>query len=491
MITLNLNNIRAEAIGKTHGFDWSKEWQAHQGLLSDYVNKIISHQDFDDEFLGWIDLPENNNHVQDILAYVADVPRHISDVVVLGIGGSSLGAMSVIRALQHPYHHFIEHPQHYHQGLRVHFVDNVDPDVIMGLLEQLNSVHTLVNVISKSGTTAETMASYLIFRDWLSATLGESYKTRIIVTTDPETGILRPLAEREGYTTFSVPPSVGGRFSVMSAVGLLPIALAGIDIQALVEGAAAANRLVHEADSPIQKTALIQYLAYRAGKHISVFMPYSSRLRYLSDWYVQLWAESLGKAENRLGSKVYEGSTPLAALGATDQHSQVQLFNEGPNNKIFNFIRIAEFANKVVIPEAIAGLEKLDYLADKSLATLLNAEQAATAFALAERERPNYTLTLEKLDAYHLGMLLQWLEWQTALMGELLNINAFNQPGVELAKRYTYALMGREGFEAELAQLNDGGISMADIKDNTPIFRPIWYNAGVYHKYSDLKFKSH
>lgn len=455
MISLDLTNISSERIGSAHGVAWQKEWQAHRGVMAEAVHKIISHQDFSDEFLGWIDLADNNASLEPILAYVAALPHTFRDVVVLGIGGSSLGALTVIRALQHPYHHLKEDAA----GLRVHFVDNVDPDFVSALLEVLNPATTLVNVISKSGTTAETMAGYLTFQAWLEKHLGAEHSAHIVATTDPATGILRPLAEQAGYVTFSVPPSVGGRFSVMSAVGLLPIALAGIDIKALLAGAAEANRLVQASDSPIQQSSLIQYLFYRAGKDISVLMPYSSRLRHLADWYVQLWAESLGKAENRLGSVVNEGSTPLGALGATDQHSQVQLFNEGPNNKIFNFIRVAEFQSQATIPVPAQGLEKLEYLGGKDFAELLNAEQAATAFALAERQRPNYTLTLDTLDAFHVGMLLQWLEWQTALMGELLNINAFNQPGVELAKRYTYALMGREGFEAERETLAGAGLA--------------------------------
>ncbi len=457
MIRLDLDNITVERLDQDHGIDLTREYKAYSNKLDKLVEELNNRKKAPNDFLGWIDLPNINSSVEDILDYINQLDKEFSDLVVLGIGGSSLGALTVITALQHPYRHL----QKDGKGLRVHFVDNVDPDAIKGLLEVLSPKTTLVNVISKSGTTAETMSAYLAFHKWLQDDLGDTYKRHIIATTDPEQGILRPLAEREGYKTFTVPPTVGGRFSVLSAVGLLPIALAGIDIKELLRGAAEANTLVENniTENPIKQSALVQYLAYRRGKAISVLMPYSTRLRYLSNWYVQLWAESLGKKENREGSLVYEGSTPLAALGATDQHSQVQLFNEGPNNKIFNFIRIAEFNNKTFIPKVSEDLTKLQYLSGQTFNKLINAEQAATAFAIVSHGRPNYTITLDKLDTYHVGLLLQYLEWQTALMGELMNINTYNQPGVELGKVYTYALMGREGFDKERETLKEAGVA--------------------------------
>ena len=457
MIRLDLNNVTIERLGNDQGIDLSREYNAYGNKLDNLVSQLSARKEDPNDFLGWIDLPNINPAVKEILDYVSQLDKSFTDLVVLGIGGSSLGAITAITALQHPYRQL----QKEGNGLKVHFVDNVDPDTIKGLLEVLNPESTLVNVISKSGTTAETMSAYLAFQNWLENSLGDKYKKHIVATTDPEKGILRPLAASEDYTTFTVPPTVGGRFSVLSAVGLLPIALAGINIQELLRGATEANSMIEASvkENPIKQSALIQYLAYKRGKAISVLMPYSTRLRYLSNWYVQLWAESLGKRENIDGSLVNEGSTPLAALGATDQHSQVQLFNEGPNNKIINFIRIAKFDNETLIPKVGEGLNKLQYLSGKSFNELINAEQAATAFAVASHGRPNYTITLDKLDAYHLGLLFQYLEWQTALVGELMNINTYNQPGVELGKIYTYALMGREGFDKEREELKEAGIT--------------------------------
>jgi glucose-6-phosphate isomerase len=420
------------------------------------VARIWERRERPDAMLGWVTLPQQTREVDGILAYSAELPGEVSDLVVLGIGGSSLGALTVTSALQHPFRAL----QQESKGLRVHYVDNVDPDVIGGLLEVLDPHRTLVNVISKSGTTAETMAAYLAFREWLERALGDRFAQRIVATTDPESGILRPLANRRGYRTFTVPPSVGGRFSVLSAVGLVPITLAGLDARGLLQGADRANEMARRplAQNPILQATLVQYLQYRRGKPISVLMPYSSRLRNLGGWFVQLWAESLGKEASRSGSRVHEGSTPLAALGATDQHSQVQLFNEGPNNKLVAFVRIAEFDRQAEIPDSEPELSELGYLAGKSFNRLINAEQAATAHALAQHARPNYTLTLPRLDAASLGELLQFLMWQTAVMGELTDIDTYNQPGVELGKVFTYALMGREGFTELREELSQYGV---------------------------------
>lgn len=455
MISLDFRNASTERPGLNRAIDLNREFSAWAPRLEASISELQAGSGDPTGMLGWIGLPDATAAADSITAWAHSQSR-FTDLVVLGIGGSSLGALAVISALQHPYRNL----QQNGRGLRVHFVDNVDPDQISGLLQVLDPRSTLVNVISKSGTTAETMAAYLLFREWLEQGVGEGYGAQVIATTDAEAGILRPLAEQRGYRVFTVPASVGGRFSVLSPVGLVPIALAGIDIRQLLAGAAQVNELVSGApeSNPVAQAALVQYLAYRRGRPISVLMPYSSRLRFVSNWFVQLWAESLGKAVNRLGSTVNEGSTPLAALGATDQHSQVQLFNEGPDNKIIAFIKVANFDTELVIPEAGPGAGQLDYLAGKTFNQLLNAEQAATAHALAEHGRMNYTMTLPEVSARTVGALLQFLMWQTALMGELTFVNTYDQPGVELGKVYTYALLGREGFAQQRRELEEAGV---------------------------------
>ena len=203
------------------------------------------------------------------------------------------------------------------------------------------------------------------------------------------------------------------------------------------------------------QNALIHYLMdTQKGKNLSVMMPYSSKLKYISDWYVQLWAESLGKNKDLDGNDVNVGQTPIKALGVTDQHSQIQLYNEGPNDKVINFIRIKEFDTTLEIPK-IFEYTGVGYLGGKTINELLNAEAESTKVALIDYQRPNVTITLQKADAYHLGQLIYMLEVQTAIAGALYNINTFNQPGVEQAKNYTYALMGRAGYEESAEMLKE------------------------------------
>jgi len=443
MLRLDLNNLFSERIGK-YGIDWAAEFATHARSLEAARDALWGRKSDPTEFLGWIDIPEDTETVRQVLRF-RQANDWVEDFVVLGIGGSALGAQAVAAALG--------------KGpVRLHFVDNVESEPIIGLLRSLEPHKTLVNVISKSGSTAETMAAFLVFRQWLE--LGTTdWKKHVIVTTDPAKGILRPYVQAEGLTAFEVPPSVGGRFSVTCPVGTLPLAFVGIDLENLLAGARKANEQAKgalEKNLPAQ-TALVNHLFSRKGMNIAVFMPYSTRLRFLPDWFVQLHDESLGKMRGRQGQQVRTGTTAVRAIGTTDQHAQVQLFREGPYDKLTTFVRILNPSENLEIP-AVKGLEGLDYLFGRSFFELLDAEAKATAHALAKAGQPNYTITLEKLDAYNLGWLLQHLMWQTAFLGELWNINAFDQPGVELGKEYTYALMGRKGWEKLADELKSEGV---------------------------------
>ncbi|GIW26447.1 glucose-6-phosphate isomerase [Meiothermus sp.] len=443
MLQLDLANIRSERIGP-QGVDWATALADHAKRLEAARDALWGRKSNPAEFLGWIDVPEDTEAVRRVLRY-RQANAWVEDFVVLGIGGSALGAQAVGAALGKG-------------SVRLHFVDNVEPEPIIALLRTLDPHKTLVNVISKSGSTAETMAAFLVFRQWLELAVAD-WKKHVVVTTDPAKGILRPYAEAEGLTAFEVPPSVGGRFSVTCPVGTLPLAFAEVDLESLLAGARKSNEQARgslETNLPAQ-TALINHLFSQRGKNIVVFMPYSSRLRYLPDWFVQLHDESLGKMRDRQGNEVRTGTTAVRAIGTTDQHAQVQLFREGPHDKLTTFVRLLAPSENLEIP-AVKGLEGLEYLFGKSFFELLDAEAKATAHALAKAGQPNYTLTLEKLDAYHLGWLLQHLMWQTAFLGELWNINAFDQPGVELGKEYTYALMGRKGWEALAQELKAEGV---------------------------------
>ncbi len=449
MIKLNYKNADAQVIGQENGLDLAFEFDTYQEKIANIIADLNKRKDKNGQWLQWLNLGYNEETLWYVKEYAAMVKGRFENILVLGIGGSALGGIAVTEALLKPYWNLLSDEQR--DGLpRIFFLDNIDPDTMSGLFEVLDLKKTLVNVITKSGSTAETMSQFMIVKDKLEKELGDNYRYNIVATTDKKTGILRQIAEQEGYKTFVVPDDVGGRFSVFSAVGLLPFALVGLDIDEMVNGIkdmdlALKNTDIH--NNIAAQNALIHYLMdTKKGKNISVMMPYSSRLKYVSDWYVQLWAESLGKNKDKDGNDVNIGPTPIKALGATDQHSQIQLYNEGPNDKVINFIRVENFDKQLEIPN-IFEYTGIGYLGGKTINQLINAEADSTRVALADFNRPNVTITLEKVDSYNVAQLLYMLEVQTAITGELYNIDAFNQPGVEQAKNYTYALMGRVGYE--------------------------------------------
>jgi glucose-6-phosphate isomerase len=405
---------------------------------------------------GFPELPLQAQVAKDILKFAASVRGEYDTICVLGIGGSALGAWALDNALRGP--HPVQ-PAFSKKNPRLVILDNVDPSFVMGALNSMNARRTLVLVIAKSGATAETVATFLIVREWLKAKLGRKADGRIVAVTSAGRGDLAVLAEREGYRTFEIPANVGGRFSVLSPVGMLPAALIGIDIRKVFKGAAAMSELAWQADlakNIALRSALYQYLVWtRKNKPIQVAFPYSNRLWGTAFWFRQLWAESLGKAHLRNGEQVNVGQTPVAALGTTDQHSQVQLYVEGPNDKVLTFWAVAKHRDNGRIPKTRMDLDAFDYLPGQTLARLIDAERRSTAAALTAAGRPNCTFTLDRVDEEHVGAFIQLLEFQTAFVGELLGIDAFDQPGVELGKKFTFALMGRGGFEDFKQQFTD------------------------------------
>ena len=457
MITLDYRYSDEMVIGHENGLNLQEEFTKYKDTIAHIIADLNKRKDKPGQWLQWMNLGYSEETVWYVKEYAAMVQGRFDNILVLGIGGSALGGIAVTEALLKPYWNLLSEEQR--NGLpRIFFLDNIDPDTIVGLLNILDLKKTLVNVITKSGSTAETMSQFMIVKNILEKELGDEYRYNIVSTTDKKTGILRQISEQEGYKTFVVPDDVGGRFSVFSAVGLLPFALVGIDIDEIMNGIKDMDLALKNTDifeNIAAQNALIHYLMdTRKGKNLSVMMPYSSRLKYVSDWYVQLWAESLGKNKDKSGNDVNIGPTPIKALGATDQHSQIQLYNEGPNDKVINFIRVAEFDNTLEIPN-IFEYTGIGYLGGKTINQLINAEADSTRVALSDYNRPTVTITLEKVDGYNVAQLLYMLEVQTAIAGELYNINTFNQPGVEQAKNYTYALMGRVGYE-ESAQALQG-----------------------------------
>jgi glucose-6-phosphate isomerase len=394
--------------------------------------------------LGFMELPYNTAEAREIKNTAKKLSEKYDTFVVIGIGGSALGNIALQQALRHPFWNLQDRKSR-KKGMRLFVPDNVDPDLIAGLVDVLDFKKTVFNVVSKSGSTAECLANYFILKKILKQKVGKKYAQQLVISTDIEKGYLRETADKEGIKSFVIPKNVGGRFSVLSPVGLLSAACTGIDVEKLLNGASSMAQHCSNDDvfhNPAAMYAVIQYLYYWKGRPMSVMMPYSNALYGIADWYRQLWAESLGKKVNRKGETVYVGPTPIKALGATDQHSQAQLYIEGPHDKVITFLSVDQFGATMPIP----SFDK-HYLGGHSLFNLIKAEEDATRLALTREGRPNLTISLPSITPEAIGQVLYMLELATAYAGELLDIDAFNQPGVELGKQLTYALMGRIEYE--------------------------------------------
>lgn len=445
-IRLDINNVLRAGVqhGLTEDELTGAEKQARQAVQAIQQRRASGD-------LRWMELPYAD--VSEIEHMAADLRHRFDDFVVLGIGGSALGNIAVNTALNGPFYNL----RRERTTPRLFVLDNSDPEFNVGLLDVVDPARTAFNVITKSGSTGETLSAFLFFRERVIQAVGpENWRDHFVLTTDPASGPLRELVRREGFRSLPVPQGVGGRYSVLSPVGLLSAAVTGVDIRQLLAGAAYADELTRQADpwrNPAAVGALVQVLLYRKGIHIVVMMPYAQRLKDVADWFAQLWAESLGKRVNRQGETVYVGPTPVKALGATDQHSQVQLYTEGPFDKLVDFIRVERFAVEGRLPQAYTEMSAFAYLGGHSFAELINAEQEGTAVALTEAGRPHMTHVLPEINAFTLGQLLYLLEVQTAIAGELFDIDAFDQPGVEAGKVATYALLGRAGYEGRRAEI--------------------------------------
>jgi glucose-6-phosphate isomerase len=395
--------------------------------------------------IGFADLPADAASADASVRLARDLAASFENLLVLGIGGSSLGGRAIVSALSHPFHNLISRERR--GAMRVFFPDNSDPATFEALLGALDLEETCFATVTKSGGTAETMAQHLALRERCLARFGEEgYRARCVLVTDPTKGALREIAGAERLRALAVPSNVGGRFSALSAVGLLPAAAAGVDVHDLLAGAAAMEarcRTGSTSENPaLLHATTLHLMDRRKGRHIHVLMPYADGLRETGDWFVQLWAESLGKRPD-------VGPTPFRAVGATDQHSSLQLMVEGPHDKVVTFVRVARPRADVSlsVPEGYRKHAEFAYLDGHTMGELIEAELRATEAALAKAGRPTITIGLPRLDARAMGELLMLLELSTAYAGGLYGVDAFDQPGVEAGKRYAQGLLGRPGYE--------------------------------------------
>lgn len=385
---------------------------------------------------GWMDVV-NDAKLPKIINKTCRETAKFTTCLVLGIGGSDLAARALYKALK---------PANSKKRL-VFAGANTDPDELAEVLDDLDWKTTVINVISKSGRTIETMSAFFIAREKMEKRLGKIQAAKqIIATTSENSGDLRELAKKENYLFLPIPENIGGRFSGLTAVGLFPLAFAGTDVASILKGAREQIKLFKSQKSDKNNACLfagLQYLAYTKQKRqIQILMPYAERLREFAFWYRQLWAESLGKEKNTRGETVNIGPTPVAALGATDQHSQIQLYTEGPDDKTVTFIEVEKFQNSLAIPKSVKSDTNFRKLAGIKLEKIIHAERAATEFALQQKSRPSGTLYLKSLNAVSMGELIMFFELATAVSGELYGINAYNQPGVEAGKIKLESILG-------------------------------------------------
>lgn len=452
-IKLYYKNVTAEVIGDENGIT-PKQFEDLAKKTSPLIAQLNAERKAGKT--PYRDLPFNKEIAEKIKALADKLKGRCENLVILGIGGSALGNIALQTALK-PYMHNLDDKNRL--GPRVFVFDNIDPPQLASFMDWVGDKldKTVFNVISKSGRTAETAAQLLIIRKMLLDKFGpEGLKSHIVATTDPQKGTLHKIANENKLPTLEVPEGVGGRFSVLSAVGLFMAGLCEMDVDSLLGGARDMDKRVSSEDfykNPAAINAAINCHFYNRGKKISVMMPYSYALKDLADWYRQLWAESLGKAYALDGSEVHIGPTPIKALGATDQHSQVQLYREGPNDKLFTFLEVNNFDKDLTIGPAPDCALELGYLAGKDLSALFNSEKKATEYALLASNRPCLTVVFPEVNAYTVGQFIYLYEVTTSFAGALFGINTYNQPAVELGKEATFALMSREGYKEKLQQI--------------------------------------
>ncbi|NIA13056.1 MAG: glucose-6-phosphate isomerase [Nitrospiraceae bacterium] len=445
-IKVDISRCKSVAVGAEHGIAPAELREIAPRVEA--AHEILAQERRDGDY-GFYDLYKAADVFDDVEnAADAFLAKGYDNLVILGIGGSALGTTALVTALKPPFYNTLTkrsrggHP-------RIFVMDNIDPVSFRQMMRVCQPKKTLYNVISKSGSTAETVTQLLIVVGAIEKKLGkDAVKDHLVVTTNPRgeaKSLLHPVTDHYGLTEFAVPLNVGGRFSVFSPVGMFPAAMLGMDIEGMRAGCEAMDRRCSTPslmENPAYLRAAVQYLAdTRKGKVMSVMMPYSDALRDAADWYRQLWAESLGKRVSLDGEEVYAGQTPIKALGVTDQHSQVQLYREGPNNKLFNIIEVRRFEKTLRIPQALESIPEFDYLRGASMNKLMAAEVRATMDALKESVRPVSRVVLPRVNAHTVAQLLYMLEVETAMAGRLYNVQTFNQPGVEEGKRIARALM--------------------------------------------------
>lgn len=436
MHSISLDIQHAEYFAPKGVFD------ALEAPATEAVSNLNSGRGAGSDFHGWVKLPSSipADLVERINTTAQRLRSECDYVVCVGIGGSYLGAKAVIEALSDPFANMGSANQ-----TRVVFAgQNISEDYMASLTKLLKDKKFGIIVISKSGTTTEPAIAFRLLREQLENQAGKDIaKRRIVAITDKEKGALRTLADQEGYDTFVIPDNVGGRFSVLTPVGLLPIAVAGFDIQKLVDGAKAMeNTTLHPgAENPAETYARLRNALYKGGRDIEILVNFDPKLHYMAEWWKQLFGESEGKDG--------KGIFPAAADFTTDLHSMGQLIQDGKRNFFETVLSVEETHDHVVIPTDAADMDGLNYLAGRRMSDVNKMAELGTRLAHVEGGVPNIRITMPMISEYSLGQLIYFFEKACGISGYLLGVNPFDQPGVEAYKKNMFALLGKPGYEAE------------------------------------------
>lgn len=431
---------------KTAGFISEEEIGYMSRLTEQAKDVLVSENGAGNDFLGWIDLPVDYDKEEfSRIEKAAEKIKKDSDVlIVIGIGGSYLGARAAIEFLRHGFYNSL--PKEKRGTPEIYYVGNsISSTYLQGVIDVIGDRDFSVNVISKSGTTTEPAIAFRIFKKMLEDKYGqEEAAKRIYATTDKARGALKDLATKEGYESFVVPDDVGGRFSVLTAVGLLPIAVSGADIKALMDGGASGRELALNEkfeDNEAMKYAAIRNILLRKGKSVEVLANYEPALHYIGEWWKQLYGESEGKDQ--------KGIFPAAVDFTTDLHSMGQFIQDGARIMFETVMNVEEARETITIEKEAEDLDGLNYLAGKTMDFVNKSAMNGTILAHTDGNVPNLMIKIPKMDEFHLGQLFYFFEFACGVSGYILGVNPFNQPGVESYKRNMFALLGKPGYEEE------------------------------------------
>ena len=439
-------------------FDYSKasvfvadhEVENMKKIVLDAKQLLVSKKGPGNDFLGWIDQPVAYDKEEFArIKKAAEKIKQDSDVLlVIGIGGSYLGARAAIEFLRHGFYNMISKEQR--KTPEIYFVGNsISSTYLKNLIDVIGDRDFSINMISKSGTTTEPAIAFRVLKSLMEKKYGkEEAAKRIYATTDRAKGSLKGLATEEGYETFVVPDDIGGRFSVLTAVGLLPIAVSGADIDKLMEGAASAREMALNnefEDNDALKYAALRNILYRKGKSIEILCNYEPAVHYVSEWWKQLYGESEGKDQR--------GIFPVSVDLTTDLHSMGQFIQDGARNLFETVINIEKSREEIIIGEEPVDLDGLNYLAGKTVDFVNKSAMNGTVLAHTDGQVPNCMINVPEMNEYYLGQLFYFFEFACGVSGYILGVNPFNQPGVESYKKNMFALLGKPGYEAQREEL--------------------------------------